>query len=771
MGTYPENMAFEAEARRIAEVVWGLEPGACQPMHYPSDPVVKEIDGIARLRDVTHLLMVTTSTRLDKTKDQIKKLNAAESLEKKNAPAVSKWIITERQLDAEHIELARKNGIAALTLIQFRQRFFDGKQYIALRSKYAFGSARDPRTDSITINEGAYVELPMRIAFDRANPRNNGASITLEGIATKISEGDTIVLRAPFGSGKSLTTREIFKMLSKKHQYNSESAAPLCLNLREHWGEAHSDEMLDRHARVIGYKNRVDVVIAWRAGMCSLLLDGFDEVASQSVVRIENKNFMREARRQALKGVRDFTSKLPAKVGVFLCGRDHYFDDVAEMLSSLGLSNPKLIIIDLGEFDEGRAIEFLRRNGATQELPDWLPRKPLILSYLLRENLLDEIVSIDGSKGFGHAWDTFLNRICDREAALDEAVMDPGTLRAVLERLAQLVRCRASGTGPISGTDLAQTYAEETGQTAGEGVLAQLQRLPGLTQRDAETSARSFVDHDMLSALQGSALANSLLTRFEAAAWVPLDCLSERAIEMAAHVLRKSGAGVETVLSAISRLTQLAARERVSAQHVADCLALAAKMAADADESELDFKGLLIDGAALDRIALDDVKLRGVTFQNCTVRELLLAETARSEAHFKSCIIGRIVGAASKEGVPASLVSADCEIGSFDNLSTNSAVLSSDAPAQVKALLTVLRKLYKQAGSGRKLSAFSRGITKREVQSFIEPCIDLLRKHQFVSVFNQVVHPVRKQSSRVEAILAAPSMSTDAVVVEARALR
>lgn len=107
-----KNMAFEADVRRVAEAVWGLVPGACQPMHYADDPTVRELDGLARTRDVTHLLMVTTSTRLDKVKDDCKKLNAAENLEKLRATAISKWIITEKQLDAQHIEHARKTMFA-----------------------------------------------------------------------------------------------------------------------------------------------------------------------------------------------------------------------------------------------------------------------------------------------------------------------------------------------------------------------------------------------------------------------------------------------------------------------------------------------------------------------------------------------------------------------------------------------------------------------------------------------------------------------------------
>ena len=477
-------MNFEAEARRVAEAVWRLVPGTCQPMHYPNDPVVREIDGIARLRDITHLLMVTTSTRLDKVKDDVKKLASAETIERTRAVAVSKWIITQTQLDAQHVEYARKANVLVLTLEQFQRRFFDSGRYLSLRLNWAFGSARDPVTDSVNIADKAYVALPMKISQDS----NQGSRYTparpvfIQQLAQFVQAGEIVVLRAPFGSGKSVTARELFKLLAADHRQNPSQPVPLTLNLREHWGEDHSDEILERHARAIGYRPLEDVVVAWRSGMCCLLLDGFDEVASQTVVRTDNKLFMREARRKALQGVRDFTQALPHGVGVFLCGRDHYFDTVSELASSLGVPLNRCKIVDLAEFSEESANEFLKRNGVTQRLPSWLPKKPLLLSYLLRNNLFEQILQIDGSKGFGFAWDAFLDRISDREAALPGAAMEATTVRAVLERLADSVRSKSSGTGPITGGDLASAYQTETGQSAGDTVLTQLQRLPGLAQ-------------------------------------------------------------------------------------------------------------------------------------------------------------------------------------------------------------------------------------------------------------------------------------------------
>lgn len=767
-------MSFEADVRRVAEAVWNLASGECQPMHYPNDPVVREIDGIARLRDVTHLMMVTTSTRLDKVKDDCKKLQSAETIERQRAAAVSKWLITEVQLDAQHVEYARKQNVQTLTLGQFQRRFFDGAKYTTLRARGPFGSARDPMTDSIAIPENTYVSLPMRIAAEaqQSNSALAGRKVTIDQVCARVLGGEVVVLRAPFGSGKSLTAREAFKRLAAAHAGDATKPVPLALNLREHWGEDHFDEILDRHARSIGYAPREDVVVAWRAGMCCLLLDGFDEVAAQSVVRTDNKNFMREARRRALTGVRDFTQKLPANVGVLICGRDQYFDSDSELSAALGLSGRRFLVVDLGEFDEGSASDFLRRHGINHALPDWLPRKPLLLSYLLRHKLFDQILAIDGSKGFGYAWDSFVDAICAREASLERSAMEAATVRAVLERLAFSVRAKANGTGPIAGVDLAEAYTAETGQPAGEGVLAQLQRLPGLAQRDAESGTRSFVDFDMLAALQGGAFASHVLSGFSGVSTIPLAPLSEQAQDMAVHVLKKSGATSDTLQSVCIQLLRAAPHERGAPQHAADCLAVAIRLAAESDRPELDMHGAIVQDAALDRIPLEEVTLANVTFRSCTVRELQLSESAtKRSVTFSSCLIGRVVGASNRGGVPTALVADDCEVEAFDNVSTNSAVLRLDLPPKIKALLTVLRKLYKQAGGGRKIAAFARGITQPEVLRYIDPILGVLQRHQFVSVFSGVVHPVRRQAGRVEAILASPALAEDPVVAEVRQLQ
>lgn len=163
MNDNAENRLFEHEVRKVAEAIWGLRPGECQPEFYATDPRVKELDGLARLRDVSHLIMVTVSRRLEKAKADVKKLNAAEKIERLRGVAIQKWLITKHQLEAEHVRYCRENNVSTLPLSDFRRRFFDGRAYLEKRRNAPFGSARNPNDNSITIPEDEYLELPLRV--------------------------------------------------------------------------------------------------------------------------------------------------------------------------------------------------------------------------------------------------------------------------------------------------------------------------------------------------------------------------------------------------------------------------------------------------------------------------------------------------------------------------------------------------------------------------------------------------------------------------------
>jgi hypothetical protein len=395
---------FEDLVRRVAEAVWRLEPGGCQPEWYRGDPVLHELDGIARLPEVTHLLMATAETKLAKVRDDVQKLDAAERRERKNSAVIKKWLITEKQLNAEHISHARGRGVEVLTLAQFRDRFFNGREYIAKRRNAAFGSSRNLRDGSISIPEDEYVQLPMVGRVIHGGAPEGAVPISLDKVQEELENGRAVVLLGPFGAGKSLTAREIFFQLSKEHLKNVDSVIPVAINLREHWGALYADEILERHARSIGFSPKEGLTVAWRAGLVCMILDGFDEVASQTIAKPNDKQFLRRIRFEALQAVRDLIRNAPSGTGVLLCGRDHYFDTTAELAHALALSARPVRLVRVDEFSEKQAAEFLRKFSSTDKLPDWLPRKPLILGYLAHQKLLDAILEISRDRRVERFW-------------------------------------------------------------------------------------------------------------------------------------------------------------------------------------------------------------------------------------------------------------------------------------------------------------------------------------------------------------------------------
>lgn len=768
-----EQRHFEDEVRRVAEAVFNMAPGECRPAHYGDAGPLHELDGLARLRDVTHVIMATVSRKLEKATDDIKKLNVAERLEEKRNVPVSKWLITKYQLDARHLEMAQKHRVQALTLESFQERFFNGRAYLSKRRDAAFGSARNLADATISVPLDEYVPLPLYVLEDLRDPTSrSGGILNVQEVARRVVEGQIIVLAGPFGAGKSLTTREVFLHLQRLYLKGEIQCVPIAVNLREHWGAEWPEEILERHARSMGFSPKEDLVTAWRAGIGRLLLDGFDEMSAQVVAGADKRHFMRYARETALKPVRELIRGAPGGAGILICGREHYFDDERELVHALGLAGRSVTYLAIGEFTEEQATEFLRRHHAPDTLPDWLPRKPLLLGWLAHRGLLSDVLEIDSSKGFGHTWDYFMRLICEREAAIGGTVMDPETLRRVLERLAADVRASSSGTGPITARDLADAYQNETGQVPGEGVLAQLQRLPGLTPRAQDPTERSFIDVDLLSALQGSAVARYILeaTGHENARPL-LGPLNRNAVAMASHLLAISGGNLKTALAAASRAVIASGKGRnVDVQLIADCVAVA--LESGADGGAIDCGGLLLSGVILDRVNLEETAILGLEIEDSVILDFTIGPSATdSSLRCRRCDVRRIHGVASAQGVPRTIFDADCQFGNFDVFDTNAAVVDSDLPAPVKALVTILRKLYLQSGGGRKDSALKRGLPAGPVLDAVPVVLGILESEGCIAVSpGGIVHPIRRQATRVRQLMDALAVSDDPVLMRVRAV-
>src|SRR2546425_568538 len=439
---------FEEQVRAVARALWGLPPGEGGAESYGTN----QIDCVCRTEDLVHLIECSLDRSQEKLLKQIQKLLNAQRDEQRRGNTVKMWVITKDEPIAEQRTLARKDAIAILSLEQFESRLFDARTYLDLRWRYQFGSATDPESDAPNVPEDEYVPLPLR-------DTTKGTQYDVNRVADLVLGGQRVILIGAYGAGKSLTIRELFRVLRARWFKREVREVPVALNLREHWGQTDVDEALRRHAAKIGFEKSDQLVRSRNANRLVMLFDGFDELATQTW-RV-GPEATRRARRDALRLIRAFSRDPRTKM--LITGRDHYFDSDREMIESLGLSGAQVLVLSVDEFTEQQASTYLRRKRKQDILlPSWLPRKPLLLGYLAARNLLDQVLAIDGERGPAYAWDQFLDRICQRDAAMAEDIEAPA-VRQILEYLAMRTRESVSGSGPLYDSDLAEAYRSVTG--------------------------------------------------------------------------------------------------------------------------------------------------------------------------------------------------------------------------------------------------------------------------------------------------------------------
>jgi hypothetical protein len=173
----------------------------------------------------------------------------------------------------------------------------------------------------------------------------------------------------------------------------------------------------------------------------------------------------------------------------------------------------------------------------------------------------------------------------------------------------------------------------------------------------------------------------------------------------------------------------------------------------------------------LGMIDLEDIIIDRLEVRHALVNEVILGQgSLESSITFRNCIINRVSGVASEEGLPTRMF-IDCEVSEFDDMSTNTAVLRSPLSPPMKGLITVLRKLYMQAGGGRQINALKRGISQGAILESIDDVLRILEGENLIIVSNAIAHPVRRQTHRIRQILSAPNLSTDPIVLKVKQIQ
>lgn len=742
------DRAFEDEVRRIARLLWPYAAFGGAEIREG-----RERDGIFDTEEFVHVVECTTSRAKQKAKDDSEKLSKLlKQLEAKHPQKFCKgWFVTleEPTADQRSYFAKTKGRMVAVSFDQFRSKLVDARTYLNLRSEYPFGSVRDPETG------GSDVALDY-VTLDIST--NAGELCSVEALSDRLLSGHKLVLLGDYGAGKSASLREIHMKLARAFWDQKTIRFPITINLRDHHGQTDVVEALERHARRLGFSQPDSLVRAWRAGYVVLMLDGFDEIATAGWAGKTKK--LKDLRYRSMELLRGFVREAPAGTGVLIAGRAHFFDSTTEMFAALGLE-ASTVVLNLSEFNEEQVAEYLKQKGWTEGIPEWVPSRPLLLGYLASRGLLQETLKSDTGSSPAAGWDSLLARIAERESEI-EAGIDPGTVRRLIEFIASLARGTADGLGPLSPDQLAEAFLTVCGHSPDDRGAVLLQRLPGLGGHSSEDGARIFVDADFVEAARGGAVFEFVQNPFT---W-PLDpdvwqnTLLSLGAEVAA--LRCEAAGYEQG-KLTAAITTAQKRFRTDTLQ-ADVVLTLKRLQQPYGAGTLFLKEIIAPELAFEP---EDPDFGSIEFQDSVVGRLEIAPGTNTDCipRFVRCHFGVIEGPAGSRDLPSDRFP-DATVDSFeDSAQTTNAILSLELPRGTKAVLTILKKLYRQRGTGRRENALYRGLDVA-TQQLVPQALALLRREELIvrsGLGEQIWLPTRSSEARRRAlgILAAPTTSSD----------
>jgi hypothetical protein len=759
---FEEEALFEAEVLRVARALWAKE----QPFQGSVMLDGLERDGIFVGPDIVAVVEATVSRRLDKAKKDGDKLKAAcEKLSRQfRMKAVKGYFVTRDEPQADQRAYIEKlqAGIAVLSFSQLRSLLINSREYLSVRDRYPFGSARNPATGDVS-DLGSYVSM----GFMEAGQATALKTLTVADIAARVTAGTATILLGDFGAGKSMTLREVHRRLATQHLKDASKPFPVSLNLRDHQGQKDPDEALRRHAQTIGFDEGTKLVRAWRAGEVHLLLDGFDEIATSGW--LGQAPSLKAVRHRSVELVRKFVDQSPKGSGLLVTGREHLFDSNQQMTSALGLAGKRPTILKTDEFSEEQVTQYLKQMGWTGSLPQWLPTRPLLLGYLAASDALQGLVSED-AVGAAEGWHILLDRMCAREAKI-ELGLDGETVRRLLERLATMARSRGDGFGPLRPDDLAEAFKQVCLYDLDEGSYVIVQRMPGLGVLDPVDGARHFVDASLGDAARAGDLIRFVHSPTDAGSigneYASVVPVGELGLDVAELIATSQALDSASALSAAVALDRAGNNDAF----VLDCVSLALRLGVTSRPPQVTVRELTISTL---RFGDEDVDLDGLQFQSCIVGTLDLTEFDGNHALpiFSACMIEQVLGAGNPDALPQGSF-LECDFESFDaSTRTTRGILAMPGLSdRQKVMLSIIKKVYLQAGGGRREGAFARGLDHKQRVLVDETLADLIAAGLLIkgkAGTNVIYGAVRGQAPRAREMLSAGAAGSDPLFKSAK---
>ncbi|MDJ0350868.1 hypothetical protein [Cryobacterium sp. PH29-G1] len=686
----------EEQVRTIAETVW-------------SSPCKSEMiagvqcDGVIHVRkDYLVLIEISVRDDLAKLREDVSKLVAMKSALMSQGKYAETYFVTSQDKHPSITVTADAAGIEFHTLETFASKFLASKQYTHERSSMPFGSAVVPQT-------GVSDQTPYTVI---SYVDSKGKKYLVDDIASALKKKQRIILLGEFGTGKSRCIKETFAALSD----STDAFAAVAINLRDNWGYKRLDHMLRNHLDGLGLSDFADnLVKSIRHGNHPVLLDGFDEIGSQSWSG--NSAMLAEVRRKSLEGVRDAV-EASGGAGILITGREHYFSTDKEMLDCLGLDDRAVVLRCPDEFTEAEAAEYIKAHSASSFIPDWMPRKPLVCQLLVGLDI-DEIEALKvNAYGELEFFEQVVDAVCRRETRINPSI-DADTVKSVLLHLAQQSRTQPAQAERLTLPMINEAFYSITGYAPIDESAILLQRLPYLGRVGAESSDRSFIDPYARSGLRGLAIEQTFSTKNVDAtreAWLqPLD---DFGLRIWARRLARDQSPLKYVRQCLAHGNNQAGSDYVAARLMTG-------------DELVDFEKLSLDDGEISELFFVDVTVRNLSLTNIHVAHLSIENARLENVFIDNCVMDRVEGVSSQGKLPPSF-GPKCQVEEYDSALSSSRISTLNLSDSQKTLLALIKKLFFQPGSGRREEALLRGTEAYWVKASADGALRYMEQERMV---------------------------------------
>jgi len=580
------------------------------------------------------------------------------------------------------VESGKALGIDVYDLKSFSAKYIGSDLYVRQREKAPFGSAVHP--DTGIVDDSNYAQIKY---IDK-----HGVKYSVSDVSEALRDGRKVVLLGEFGTGKSRCLMEVFKKLATAET----SFAPISINLRDNWGYRKLHHIMANHFEGLGLSSFTDnVVRSLQRNNHILLLDGFDEIGSQSWSGDAKR--LTETRKRSLEGVRDIISTCTTS-GILITGREHYFATNSEMVECLGLSLSTTLVLNCpDEFTEAEMMDYIRSNTTLTKVPEWMPRKPLICQLLAKLPATEVDALQTGANGETMFFENVFDTICLRETKINPSIVKE-TLKDILLFLAQKTREFSVDQERISTEEINQAFYEVTGYSPIDESAILLQRLPYLGRIGSGGSDRIFIDSYAKDGLRGLAIVNACQRvdkRVSSARWQ--QPLAELGSKIMAQAINPGGAVEKFV-----KLCIIHGNEQVACDYVTARLISA--------ESVIDFQNLAVSDGRFYLLPFIDVEVKNLNISGVEISKLTIEAARFINVTIQDSTVDFCKGVGSIDKLPD--VFTTVEVGIFDNASSTSRISELDITDAQKTLLAILKKLFFQSGVARREDSLLRGADK-----------------------------------------------------------